>query len=394
MVPLIHLHFWSWLLLALGLTHLTIISVTLYPHRGMSHRAVVFSPLLEHAFRFWLWLTTGMVTQQWMAVHRKHHATCETKDDPHSPRQLGLLTVLFGGAWVYHKAASDKATLAKYGHGAPDDWIESHLYTPYAWGGVLIMLGVELVLLGWAGVALWLVQMLWVPLFAAGVINGLGHWWGYRNFACADASTNLFPLGILIGGEELHNNHHAYGSSAKLSSKWFEFDIGWAYLQLLRFLKLATIRKVAPSLVLRPPREQVSADQVSALLDHRYAAYAEFGHAVLHAALRLAHAHAADFNDPQATRKKTQAAYRRWLNLTSAPATAEDIAVIRHLERLDPKVEWLHQQKDALQSLWARSLASTDNLALRLNDWLQQAEQSGLPELAACAGRLRQYRAF
>src|SRR5690349_15162697 len=245
---LVSLPWWGYVIVTLALTHVTIAAVTIYLHRCQAHRGLDLHPAVSHFFRFWLWLTTGMITKEWIAIHRKHHAKVETADDPHSPQTRGINTVLLRGAELYREESHNLETLAKYGHGAPNDWIERHLYTPHTWKGVGLMLIIDLVLFGPIGATIWAVQMLWIPVTAAGIINGIGHYWGYRNFACADASTNIVPWGIIIGGEELHNNHHAYGTTAKLSSQWYEFDIGWLYIQTLVFFRLATVRKVAPQI--------------------------------------------------------------------------------------------------------------------------------------------------
>jgi stearoyl-CoA desaturase (Delta-9 desaturase) len=224
-------------------THITIVCVTLFLHRGQAHKGIVFNPVLEHAMRLWLWLTTGMNTRAWVAIHRKHHRFCEQLEDPHSPHVYGIWRVLFGGAWLYTQAAKDSAMVKQYGKGTPDDWIEQHLYTPHPLLGILLMLVIDLVLFGPIGFIVWGVQMLWVPFHAAGIINGLGHWVGYRNTDTKDKSTNIVPWGIWIGGEELHNNHHANPSSPKLSKEWFEFDIGYFYLRVFSILGLAQIVK-------------------------------------------------------------------------------------------------------------------------------------------------------
>ena len=233
---------WQTVVFLLVTTHVTIASVTIFLHRAQAHRALELHPAVSHVFRFWLWLATGMVTRQWVAVHRKHHARCETEDDPHSPVTRGIGTVLLRGAELYRAEAANADTIARFGHGTPDDWLERHVYSRYAWQGVGLLLVLEVLAFGAAGATVWAVQMLWIPVTAAGMINGLGHFWGYRNFACEDASTNLIPWGILIGGEELHNNHHAYPTSAKLAVKWWEFDIGWGYIRLLSWLGLARPR--------------------------------------------------------------------------------------------------------------------------------------------------------
>jgi stearoyl-CoA desaturase (delta-9 desaturase) len=238
---------WEVVLATLAMTHLTIVAVTVYLHRAQAHRALQLHPAVAHVFRFWLWLTTGMVTRQWVAVHRKHHAHCETSRDPHSPVVLGIRQVFWRGAELYMAAAKNPDDVARYGKGTPDDWLERHVYQRFSWYGVAVMLILDLLLFGVYGLTVWAVQMLWIPVLAAGVINGFGHHWGYRNFETSDASTNLSPWGILIGGEELHNNHHAFPSSARLSMRRLEFDIGWVYIRLLSWLRLARVKRVAPS---------------------------------------------------------------------------------------------------------------------------------------------------
>ena len=240
---LLHLPWWGYVLVGLGLTHVTIVSVTVYLHRHQAHRAVDLHPVASHFFRFWLWLTTGMVTREWVAIHRKHHAKCETPEDPHSPQTRGIATVLWQGAELYQAEAANRETLEQYGHHTPDDWLERNVYARYPILGVSVMLVADYLLFGFAGVALWGVQMLWIPFWAAGVINGLGHWWGYRNYETVDASRNISWLGVLIGGEELHNNHHAFPTSAKFSIRWWEFDIGWLYIRLFQLLGLARVRR-------------------------------------------------------------------------------------------------------------------------------------------------------
>ena len=231
-----------YIIITLILTHITIACVTLYLHRSQAHRSVTFHPAVSHFMRFWLWLTTGMVTKQWVAVHRKHHRFCEQPDDPHSPVHYGILHVLFRGALLYNEASKDKTMVSTYGSGTPDDWIERKLYTPYSKLGIGLCLVLNLAVFGGVGAIIWLVQMLWIPLWAAGVINGVGHWWGYRNGETRDQSRNIVPIGILIGGEELHNNHHLDAASARLSRRWFEFDIGWLYIRILQSLRLASVK--------------------------------------------------------------------------------------------------------------------------------------------------------
>lgn len=241
---------WQIIVYTLATTHITIAAVTIFLHRAQAHRALELGPVPSHFFRFWLWLMTGMVTKKWVAIHRKHHAKCETIDDPHSPQTRGLRTVLLQGSELYRAEAKVQETLAKYGHNTPDDWIERNLYSRFIWQGVGLMLMVDLFLFGAIGATVWAVQMLWIPVTAAGIINGLGHYWGYRNFETRkpDASTNIFPWGVIIGGEELHNNHHAYPTSARLSAHWYEFDIGWLYIRLLQLVGQARVKHEIPRL--------------------------------------------------------------------------------------------------------------------------------------------------
>lgn len=230
------------ILATLLMTHLTIVSVTLYLHRCQSHRGVEFHPVLTHFMRFWLWLTTGMNTKQWVAIHRKHHQTTDVAGDPHSPHVFGIKTVMTTGWYLYNTASKDADFVMQYGKGTPKDWIEHKLYTPHTRLGIVLMLLIDLAVFGPWGFLVWGVQMIWIPFWAAGMINGMGHWWGYRNTDTNDKSTNLMPWGIWIGGEELHNNHHADIANPKFSQKWYEFDIGWMYINILKFLRLAKLR--------------------------------------------------------------------------------------------------------------------------------------------------------
>ena len=280
------LPWWGHVLVVLALTHVTIAGVTIFLHRHQAHRALELGPVPSHFFRFWLWLTTGMVTKEWVAIHRKHHARCETADDPHSPQVLGLGRVLWGGVFLYVKESHQPETLARYGHGTPDDWLERHVYTPGQKLGILLMLAIDLALFGLVpGALIWGVQMVWIPFWAAGVINGVGHFWGYRNYACADASTNILPWGILIGGEELHNNHHAFPSSAKFALRKWEFDSGWALLRLFEAVGLAKVIRIAPSLAVRPNIALPDADTVRAVLAHRFHVMTSYYRLVLRPAL-------------------------------------------------------------------------------------------------------------
>ena len=267
---------WQLVIYALVLTHITIASVTIFLHRSQAHRELGLHPLVMHFFGFWLWLTTGMVTKEWVAIHRKHHAKCEREGDPHSPMMFGVWKVLFCGAELYRFESKNKETLAKFGYGTPDDWVERNVYTRFSAKCILIMLAINVALFGAMGVTIWAIQMAWIPFWAAGVVTGIGHFWGYRNFASPDTTTNLVPWGIVIGGEELHNNHHAYDTSAKFSSKWYEFDIGWMYISVLKALGLAKIKKVAPKLRLECGKVTMDLQTLQGVITHRYEIMARY----------------------------------------------------------------------------------------------------------------------
>ncbi len=232
------------LMALLVMTHITIISVTVFLHRTQAHRAIELHPAVSHFFRFWLWLTTGMITREWVAVHRKHHRYSDVPGDPHSPHVFRLRQVLIRGALLYHAATKDRVMVTTYSRGTPDDWVERNVYTPHSRLGIGLLLVLNCAICGWVGALMWLVQMVWIPFWAAGVINGVGHWWGYRNHKTRDFSTNIVPWGIIVGGEELHNNHHNSPASAKLSNRWWEFDAGWFWIRVLETLKLAQVKTI------------------------------------------------------------------------------------------------------------------------------------------------------
>jgi len=379
---------WGYVVVTLVLTHITIASVTIFLHRSQAHRGLDLHPVVSHFFRFWLWLTTGMVTKEWVAIHRKHHAKVETPDDPHSPQTRGIRTVLLRGAELYRDESRVQETLDKYGHGTPDDWMERHVYTPFSWQGVGVMLIVDLALFGPIGATMWAVQMLWIPITAAGIINGIGHFWGYRNFACADASTNIVPWGILIGGEELHNNHHAYGTSAKLSSRWYEFDIGWMYIRMLEMMKLATVRKVAPRVRLDRSKAAPDLATLQAIITHRYAVATSYAKSLKTAcaaeiaALRDRHAH---IDLPSLRRVK------RWL--ASDEQVLPEVERARLAQALDNSkvLKQIYHMRQELASLWGRSTESSEQLLARLQDWCHRAEASGIPPLAQFSLQLKRY---
>ena len=382
------LPWWGYVIAALVLTHVTIASVTIFLHRSQAHRALDLHPVVSHFFRFWLWLTTGMVTKEWVAIHRKHHAKVETPEDPHSPQTRGIRTVLLRGAELYRDEAKCAETLARYGHGTPDDWLERNLYARFSWQGVGVMLAIDVALFGAVGVTIWAVQMLWIPITAAGIINGIGHYWGYRNFACVDASTNIVPWGIIIGGEELHNNHHAYGSSAKLSSRWFELDIGWGYIRTLEVLKLATVRKVAPQI--RFDRSKAVADiaTLQAIITHRYAvatSYAKSVKAACAAEIAALRARHGQIDLPSLRRVK------RWL-ASDEPAMAErDRATFAGVLEKSTVLQQIYHMRQELAAVWGRSTESSEQLLARLQDWCHRAEASGIAPLAQFSLQLKRY---
>ena len=384
---LLDLPWWGYALAALALTHVTIAAVTIYLHRCQAHRALELHPLIAHFFRFWLWLTTGMVTKEWAAIHRKHHAKCETVEDPHSPQIYGINRVLWAGVLLYVKESFNKETLERYGHGTPDDWIERNLYTRHSVFGVFVMLAADLLLFGVVpGVLIWLVQIVWIPFWAAGVINGVGHFFGYRSYDVADASTNIVPWGILIGGEELHNNHHAFASSAKLSSKWYEIDIGWMYICVLQVLGLATVKKLAPKPRFARPKAAADLETLHAVISNRYDVLSRYAKSVRRTYAeeieRLKHWSPRD--------AEVLHSLRRALLRGQALAGAERARLAEALKKsraLATVVAMRHE----LVALWERSSASKEQLLRQLQDWCHRAEASGIASLVDFSQRLRSY---
>ena len=384
---LIDLPWWGYIVVALVLTHITIASVTIYLHRHQAHRALDLHPIVSHFFRFWLWLTTGMVTKEWAAIHRKHHALCEKVGDPHSPQILGIKKVFWEGAELYRKESKIPETMQKFGSGTPDDWIERHLYSPYSARGIAIMAVIDLLLFGPLGLTIWAVQMIWIPLFAAGVINGIGHYWGYRNFSADDASTNIVPWGIVIGGEELHNNHHAYGTSAKFSNKWYEFDIGWLYIRTLETLGLAQVKRVAPQVKLDRAKTLCDADTVQAVITHRYEVMAKYVKSLkitMHNEIQRLHQQGVKFDI------KT---FRRWLHLGSDELKAPEQAELKQALNSSKILATIYAMRHELATLWERSTLTQEQLTKQLEDWCHRAEASGIEALQKFSQRLRCYAA-
>ncbi|WP_341675258.1 fatty acid desaturase [Niveibacterium sp. SC-1] len=384
---LFDLPWWGYIVVALVLTHITIASVTIFLHRHQAHRALDLHPIPSHFFRFWLWLTTGMVTKEWAAIHRKHHAKCETEEDPHSPQILGLSTVLWRGAELYRAESKNAETMSRYGHGTPDDWMERNVYSHSVYG-IAIMMIVNLICFGPLGLTIWAVQMIWIPFWAAGVINGLAHFWGYRNFDCTDAATNILPWGILIGGEELHNNHHSFATSAKLSAKWYEFDIGWMYIRILSMLGLATVKKTIPQPRFSAAKPVVDFDTLQAIVTHRYDVMRRY-------ALSLKEIYKEELSKLQADGHKLDLrAFRRWLHAERADGVpAVQYEQFEQTLSTSPRLQQIDAMKRELVQLWARSNASREQLVGRLQDWCARAEASGIRQLEEFSLRLRTYAA-
>jgi stearoyl-CoA desaturase (delta-9 desaturase) len=382
---LLDMPLWGIALVTLLLTHITIVSVTVFLHRTQAHRALDLHPTISYFFRGWLWLTTGMVTKEWVAIHRKHHAKCETEEDPHSPQTLGIYKVLWEGAELYRDAAKNTETLQRYGHNTPNDWLERNLYTRHNSLGILLMLAIDLLLFGVLGFAVWGIQMLWIPFWAAGVINGIGHYWGYRNYETNDASTNIVPWGIVIGGEELHNNHHAFPSSAKFSSKRWEFDLGWFYLRILSALGLAHVKKVAPTPQRVPGKQVVDVDTLRAVVINRFYIMADFGRYVVLPVLKE-------------ELQKADASRRRFLKRARAALLRADVRLdpqdrdrLQYALRISQRLRTVYEYRAQLQTIWNRTTANHDKLLVSLQEWCLQAEASGIKYLQDFARSLRSY---
>jgi len=383
---------WQIVLFTLAVTHVTIAAVTIFLHRSQAHRALDLHPVVSHFFRFWLWLTTGMVTKEWVAIHRKHHAKCETEEDPHSPVTRGIKTVLLTGSELYRAEAKVGETLSKYGHGTPDDWIERHLYSRFTWQGVALMLIVDLLLFGALGATVWAVQMIWIPIHAAGIINGLGHFWGYRNFEAADASTNISPWGILIGGEELHNNHHTYPTSAKFSVKRYEFDIGWVYIRGMQALGLAKVRKTPPRLALGEAKPVADGQTLDALIANRYEVMAGYAKEMRRAVrAELAHLKAQGAQNSAHWRDLVLA--KTWLHRDEDKIPHGVRPQLSQALGDNPSLAKLVAMREELRALWTRTNVSAEQLVADLQAWCRKAEDSGIAALQEFSLKLRSARA-
>jgi stearoyl-CoA desaturase (delta-9 desaturase) len=385
---LVQTTWWQLIAIALVLTHITIASVTIFLHRAQAHRALDLHAIPSHFFRLWLWLTTGMVTREWVAIHRKHHAKCETVDDPHSPVTRGIKKVLLEGSELYRAEAKNKETVEKFSHGVPDDWIERNLYTRYSWQGVGVMLVIDLLLFGAVGATIWAVQMLWIPITAAGIINGIGHYWGYRNFEAADASTNVSPWGILIGGEELHNNHHTYPTSAKLSVKPFEFDIAWGYIRAMEMIGWAKVRKVAPQMKTGDVRAVADNETLEAIIANRYEVMAKY-------ARELRRACAAELaalknkgaeHTPEGANLRIA---RRWLHRDVEKIPGHLQAQVADAAAMSPALAKLVAMREELRQLWTRTNVSAEQLVVDLQAWCRKAEESGIAALQEFSLKLK-----
>ncbi|MEM9743214.1 MAG: fatty acid desaturase [Pseudomonadota bacterium] len=381
---LLNASWWQIVLYTLVATHITIVTVTVYLHRCAAHRALDVHPALAHAFRFWNWLTTGMVTREWVAIHRKHHAFCETEDDPHSPVVQGIGKIFWEGAEAYRDGISEE-TVKRFGAGTPNDWVERNLYSPWKWYGIALMAVIDILLFGAIGLTVWAVQMLWIPVLAAGVINGVGHYWGYRNFECGDAARNISPWGILIGGEELHNNHHTYPNSAKLSQKPWEFDIGWFWIRLFETLGLVTVRSTGPISAREPEKAMLDVDAVAALVNDRFRVMARYAERVVRPAVDEAQAVAGGSD---------RALLRRAKKLLVREDSLVDGDGRQRLAQIfdrAPDLKLIYEYRMRLQSLWSQRARGAEQLLTDFKRWCADAEATGNQALAEFVAELKTY---
>ena len=379
------LSWWGYVVYTAIVTHITIAAVTIYLHRCQAHRALDLHPIISHFFRFWLWLTTGMMTKAWAAIHRKHHSKCETKDDPHSPQVMGLHTVMWYGAELYRKEAKVRETLDRFGKGTPDDWLERNVYTPKSQYGLYLLFFVNILLLGVPGMIVWAIQIGWIPFFAAGVINGIGHYFGYRNFECKDASTNIFPIGLLIGGEELHNNHHTYSSSAKLSVKPWEFDIGWLYIRLFEIFGLAKVKRLPPKAKILASKEVIDIETVKAVISDRFQIMADYSKGVVIPVVNQIADKAVGLE--KSTLKRVKSIICREVSLVDPEGKQNIDKVLSKNQTLNI----VYQFGQKLQSIWDHTTATQKELLDALQDWCHQAEETGINYLQEFVSKIKGY---
>jgi stearoyl-CoA desaturase (delta-9 desaturase) len=382
---LLDLSLWGYVLATFIMVQITMMAVTLYLHRDQAHRAIDLHPVLRHFFRFWIWCSSGMLTREWVSIHRKHHAFCETVDDPHSPQIYGLKKVLFEGAELYREETENAETLEKFGRGTPDDWLERNVYLRFPFGGIILMLAANLMFFGVPGITIFAIQMMSMPVFAAGIINGVGHHSGYRNFECDDAATNIVPWGLLIGGEELHNNHHAFPTSAKFSVRRWEFDIGWFYIRIFSLLGLAKVNRVAPHPVIKSqPEPQLDIDNLTAIIVNRMHVLRDYTKQVTLPVFKTEKAMSGG-----------DAAYRRAKKLlVRRPALLDESGMARLGDLLDTNsaLRTVHEFRERLSEIWTSANVSNDALLQQLAEWCREAEASGIRALEEFADRLRSYQ--
>ena len=382
---ILDLSWWGYIV-ALGIfTQLTILSVTIFLHRSQAHRALDLHPIPSHFFRFWLWLTTGMVTKEWTAIHRKHHAKVETEDDPHSPQVKGIWKVVLEGTELYRKESRDKESMDRYGQGTPDDWIERNLYTKHSAMGITLMFIINVILFGTMGPAIWALQMAWIPFWAAGVVNGVGHFKGYRNFECQDASRNLIPIGFFIGGEELHNNHHTYGTSAKFSVKWWEFDMGWLVIRMLQMFGLAKPKRVPPKLKVASGKLTLDVDTLKTILTNRFQVMAHYSKEVIVPVLQEERRRAGRAGSAMLARIRTLLIREKSL------VAPEDQKQLEQVLKTNSTLNLVYQFRMKLQNIWMKSTASPSELLEALQEWCRQAEESGIKALKEFVIKLKAY---
>ena len=378
-----NLSFWGYVAVTFVLLQISMMSVTLYLHRDQAHRAIELHPALRHFFRLWVWLTSGMVTRDWVAIHRKHHAMVERVGDPHSPQVFGLRKVLLEGSELYRNEAKNEETLERYGHGTPDDWLERNVYERFSMLGIYTLLGINIVLLGLPGITVFAMQMLAMPVFAAGIINGLGHAKGYRNFESADTSTNLVPIAVLIGGEELHNNHHAFPTAAKFSVRWWEFDIGWLYIKILKIIGLCKVRRLAPIPQFAGSPRSVDIETVKAVLQNRMHVLRDYRRKVTLPVFRM----------EKRTNRGNKLLQQARKLLVTGPILMDDAAREGLARLLDDNaaLRTVHEFRQQLLALWEQANVSNDRLVSQLKEWCNNAEASGIDALHDFSANLRGY---